>query len=243
MKGGPFTCESCGAEFSVPPAALAKYPGWTPRTCLRCRDAARSAEHPPERAGPRADGGAAPGSAEQSPPGPPAGPAVQDDGAELERELAALLRRHRGGPAEGVFTDGACSGNPGPGGWGVVHVARGEIVGRRFGFDPQTTNNRMELTALIHGYQLLPADARVTIYSDSQLCVRTINEWAAGWQRRGWRRKSGPIKNLELVREAYALARAHPHAELRWIKAHDGSRWNEYVDRLATARLRYQKGE
>ena len=73
------------------------------------------------------------------------------------------------------------------------------------------------------------------MYSDSQLCVRTINEWAAGWEQRGWRRKSGPIANLELVQELYALAGARSNVTLQWIKAHDGSRWNEYADALASA--------
>jgi ribonuclease HI len=67
--------------------------------------------------------------------------------------------------------------------------------------------------------------------------VSTVNEWAAGWEARGWRRRSGPIANLELVKRLYALARARPHVELRWIKAHDGSRWNEYADALASAYL------
>jgi ribonuclease HI len=85
---------------------------------------------------------------------------------------------------------------------------------------------------------MLPEDAEITVYSDSNLCVQTVNEWAAGWERRGWRRKTGPIANLELVQELYALARAHPKAKLTWIRAHDGSRWNEYADALATTYLR-----
>ena len=67
-----------------------------------------------------------------------------------------------------------------------------------------------------------------------RLCVDTINSWAAGWAKRGWKRKSGPIANLELVKELWRLANAHPDVTLRWIKAHDGSRWNEYVDALAS---------
>jgi ribonuclease HI len=148
------------------------------------------------------------------------------------------LARFRRGPRTGVFTDGSCEGNPGPGGWAWVWVAADEIRGEEHGFDPATTNNRMELTALIRAYRALPEDLEITVHSDSELCVRTINEWAAGWEARGWRRKGGPIANLELVREAYRLARAHPRAKLRWIKAHDGSRWNEYVDALATTYLR-----
>jgi len=151
-----------------------------------------------------------------------------------------VLRRYSGGPKSGVFTDGSCEGNPGPGGWGFVWVEGDRVVAEDHGHDPQTTNNRMELAALIAAYKALPADAEVTVHSDSQLCVKTVNEWAAGWEKRGWRRKSGPIANLAQVQELYALARAHPRVKLEWIKAHDGSRWNEYADALATS---YMRGE
>jgi ribonuclease HI len=120
----------------------------------------------------------------------------------------------------------------------VVWVENDVIRAQKSGVDPETTNNRMELTALIEAFGMLPQDAEVTVYSDSELCVKTVNEWAAGWEARGWRRKSGEIKNLELVKRLYALARAHPKARLRWIRAHDGSRWNEYVDALASAYMR-----
>jgi ribonuclease HI len=143
------------------------------------------------------------------------------------------LRRFRGGPKDGVFTDGACEGNPGPGGWSAVWVGDGRIVEERAGGHPATTNNRMELTGLIEALRMLPEDAELTVYSDSNLCVQTVNEWAAGWEARGWRRKTGPIANLELVQELYALKKRRPRVAIRWIKAHDGSRWNEYADALA----------
>ena len=149
-----------------------------------------------------------------------------------------VLQRYHGGPKTGVFTDGSCEGNPGPGGWGVVWVEGDAVVEEKSGVDSATTNNRMELSALIAAYQMLPEDSRVTVYSDSQLCVNTVNEWAAGWEKRGWRRKSGPIANLELVKTVYALAKKHPSVTLQWIKAHDGSRWNEYADALASAYMR-----
>ena len=148
-----------------------------------------------------------------------------------------VLKRYSAGPKDGVFTDGSCEGNPGPGGWGFVWVQGDEIVAEDFGHDAATTNNRMELTALIHAFRRLPEDAVVTVHSDSQLCVKTVNEWAAGWEKRGWKRKTGPIANLELVQELYALAGSHPRVKLQWIKAHDGSRWNEYADALASAYL------
>ena len=149
-----------------------------------------------------------------------------------------VLTRYAAGPKNGVFTDGSCVGNPGPGGWGVVWVEDDAIRAERSDRDPATTNNRMELAALIAAYELLPADAAVTMYSDSQLCVKTVNEWAAGWERRGWRRKGGPIANLEQVQRLWSLAKAHPSVELHWIRAHDGSKWNEYADALSNAYMR-----
>jgi ribonuclease HI len=149
-----------------------------------------------------------------------------------------VLERHTGGPDTGVFTDGSCEGNPGPGGWGYVWVEKGRIRAEQYGSARATTNNRMELTALIAAYQALPEDAAITVFSDSQLCVNTINQWAVNWEKRGWRRKGGPIANLELVQRLYALAGSHRNVELRWIKAHAGSRWNEYADSLATTYLR-----
>ena len=96
----------------------------------------------------------------------------------------------------------------------------------------------MELTALIEAYKVLPEDHAIDMYSDSQLCVKTVNEWAAAWEARGWKRRTGPIANLELVQELWRRAKRHPKVRLRWIKAHDGSRWNEYADALASASMR-----
>lgn len=149
--------------------------------------------------------------------------------------LEEVLARYTAGPDTGIFTDGSCDPNPGPGGWGYVWVEAGEILGQASGRDPDTTNNRMELTALIEAYEALPADATSTLYSDSQLCVNTINQWAAGWEERGWKRKTGPIKNLDLVKRLWTLAQAKTGLELQWIRAHDGSRWNEYADALASS--------
>jgi ribonuclease HI len=149
-----------------------------------------------------------------------------------------VLARYREGPKSGVFTDGACEGNPGPGGWAFVWVENDVVRAEAHGSDPATTNNRMELMALIEAYEALPRDARVTVYSDSQLCVKTINEWAEAWEERGWRRKTGPIANLELVQELWRLKQRHPRVTVRWIKAHDGSKWNEYADVLAAREAR-----
>ena len=114
-------------------------------------------------------------------------------------------------------------------------VEGGEVVAQCHGHDPDTTNNRMELTALIEAFKMLPEDAAITIFTDSRLCVDTITKWAPGWEKKGWKKKSGPIKNLELVQELLALYRAHPDCALEWIAAHSGNRWNEYADSLATA--------
>jgi ribonuclease HI len=137
-----------------------------------------------------------------------------------------------------VFTDGAASPNPGPGGWGAVYVVDGEVVDQAHGAEPHTTNNRMELTALLHGIELVPVGIPARVHTDSNLAVRTVNEWAAGWERRGWKRKTGPVENLDLVRPLYELVRSRPEIELVWIKAHAGNRWNEYADSLATAYAR-----
>jgi ribonuclease HI len=146
---------------------------------------------------------------------------------------AEVLETQFGGPDTGIFTDGSSDPNPGPGGWGWVWVENGKILAEGHGRDPDTTNNRMELRALVEAFKEMPADRDLVAYSDSQLCVRTINEWALGWEKRGWKRKGGPIKNLELVQELYALAQAKSLIELQWIRAHEGIRWNEYADALA----------
>jgi ribonuclease HI len=123
--------------------------------------------------------------------------------------------------------------NPGPGGWGAVYVVDDEIIAEARGHAPDTTNNRMELTALIEAVRLVPEGTPMTVYSDSNLAVRTITEWAEGWMRNGWKRKSGPVENLDLVQRAYSAYRSRPELDLVWIKAHVGFRWNEYADELA----------
>lgn len=152
--------------------------------------------------------------------------------------LREVLERYHSGPQTGIFADGSARPNPGPGGWGVVHVVNGNIKAQLHGHDQDTTNNRMELTALIAAYKLLSPEDEIEIFTDSDLCVKSINEWAKSWEKRGWKRKDGPIKNVEMVKELYYLAQSRPRVKLRWIKAHDGSLWNEYADALSTAWLR-----
>ncbi|MCK5691126.1 ribonuclease HI [Myxococcota bacterium] len=143
------------------------------------------------------------------------------------------MQRYTGGPTEGVFTDGSASPNPGPGGWGVVWVENNQVVDENSGKDADTTNNRMEYMALIAAYSTIPEGEELTIYTDSDLCVKSMTQWAKGWEKNGWKKKSGPIKNLELVKRLWELVQARPELKLVWIKAHDGSRWNEYADALA----------
>lgn len=146
-----------------------------------------------------------------------------------------VLAKYSAGPQTGVFTDGSAIPNPGKGGWGYVVVRDGKILSQNHGSHPDTTNNRMELTGLIEAFKALPEDEEITVYTDSNLCVQTVNQWAASWERNGWKRKSGPIANLELVKELYALHKRHPRVKLQWIQAHNGWLWNEYADSLSTA--------
>jgi ribonuclease HI len=152
--------------------------------------------------------------------------------------VAEVLERFTEGPATGIFTDGSSRPNPGPGGWGAVFVRDNQLIEQRHGHDPWTTNNKMELTALIAGLEMAPLDMPITVYTDSMLIVNTLTKWAKGWEARGWRRKEGEIANLELVQAAWALLQQRPNVRLEWIRAHDGSRWNEYADALSTAHLR-----
>ena len=224
-----FECQVCGARFDVPRTALDRYPGWRPKYCR---------DHSPKKKAPSPD----------RPTSEPAARKAPRGGARRARLLreenltpAEARAKYSDGPASGVFTDGSASPNPGPGGWGVVWVEDGRIVSEKHGHDPDTTNNRMELRALIEAFTMLPGDATISVYTDSRLCVNTITQWAPGWERRGWKKKSGPIMNLELVKELLALYRAHPACELRWIAAHAGHRWNEYADSLATAWMRSER--
>ena len=115
-----------------------------------------------------------------------------------------------------------------------MYVQDGEVVAEASGHDPDTTNNRMELTAALQATEMIPSGAAVTIYTDSRLVVQTINEWAAGWEKRGWRRKTGPVENLDLVEPLYRVFRSRPELKLEWIAAHSGYLWNEYADALAS---------
>ena len=212
-----FICETCGAEFELAQSVLDRYPGWTPRQCLACRDGSAVTKR----------AGTTGANATSSRPSVSKG---------RDLTVAEVLSMFHDGPQTGVFTDGASEGNPGPGGWGAVLVVDGQVIHEDYGSETHTTNNRMELMAMIAGLKMIPADTPTPVYTDSKLIVDIITKWAEGWKANGWKKKSpGPIANLELVKEAYELARARPAAQIQWIKAHSGNRWNEYADSLATA--------
>ena len=140
-----------------------------------------------------------------------------------------------------LYTDGACSGNPGPGGWAAILVYKGreKVLS---GGDPATTNNRMELTAVIQGLAALREPCQVTVYTDSQYISRAINEgWLAKWKRDGFTKKGG-LKNPELWRALDDLLAGHA-VTLQWVRGHNGHTWNERCDKLAVAeRERYAGG-
>jgi len=135
-----------------------------------------------------------------------------------------------------LFCDGACLGNPGPGGWGFllrVKTPSGVQEKEGSGSEPDTTNNRMELLAAIQGLRTLTKPCSVTLYSDSQYVVKGIQSWIAGWKRKGWRKADGqPVLNLELWQALDAQVLRHK-VTAHWVKGHAGHAENERVDQLA----------
>jgi len=132
-----------------------------------------------------------------------------------------------------LFTDGACEGNPGPGGWAFV-LRGGDGESEESGGEARTTNNRMELTAAIRGLERVPAGSEVTLHSDSQYVTRGLSDWLPGWKRRGWRTTSGPVKNADLWRRLDELASQRSLRTI-WVRGHDGHPENERCDALAVA--------
>ena len=131
-----------------------------------------------------------------------------------------------------IYTDGACKGNPGPGGWGVL-LKSGAREKELFGGEPETTNNRMELTAVIRALEALKRACEIDLYTDSQYVQKGVSEWLADWKRRGWRTAGKkPVKNAELWRRLDELAREH-RIEWHWVKGHAGHAENERADQLA----------
>jgi ribonuclease HI len=132
-----------------------------------------------------------------------------------------------------VFTDGACRGNPGPGGWGVLMRIDGEERSLS-GFAPDTTNNRMELTAAIEGLAYFSQSSTICLTTDSQYVRQGITQWITGWKRNGWRTSNKqPVKNQDLWQQLDALAEKHTVSWF-WVKGHSGHVENERADQLAT---------
>ena len=134
-----------------------------------------------------------------------------------------------------LYTDGACSGNPGPGGWGAILIYK-DIRKEMSGGDKETTNNRMELTAAIEGLSALKEPCRVKLYSDSKYLIDGITkDWARGWRAKGWKKSDGkPALNVDLWEKILELDEYH-EIEYVWVKGHAGNPNNERCDRLAVA--------
>ena len=131
-----------------------------------------------------------------------------------------------------IYTDGACKGNPGPGGWGVLLRAKGAEK-ELWGGEAATTNNRMELMAVIRALEALKRRSQVRVYTDSQYVQKGISEWVRKWKRNGWKTSERkPVKNDDLWRRLDELAAQH-EIEWHWVKGHAGHPENERADRLA----------
>ncbi len=142
-----------------------------------------------------------------------------------------------------LFTDGACSGNPGPGGWAyILRDGRTGVEKEASGGEPATTNNRMELTAVIEGLGALKRPAVVELHSDSQYVLNGMREWLAAWKARGWRTAGKqPVKNRDLWERLDALLAVHD-IRFNWVRGHSDHPENERCDRLAVAARERQAG-
>ena len=135
-----------------------------------------------------------------------------------------------------IYADGACRGNPGPGGWGALLSAGGQAK-ELSGADPATTNNRMELTAVIQALAALKRPANATVYTDSQYVIKGITEWVGSWKARGWKTADKkPVKNQDLWEELDRQEARH-RVTWHWVKGHSGVPGNERVDQLANAAI------
>ncbi len=133
-----------------------------------------------------------------------------------------------------IYTDGACKGNPGPGGWGALLI-HGDKEKELFGGELGTTNNRMEMTAVIEALAALKQPCSITLYLDSEYVLKGITEWVKGWKARGWRTAAKqPVKNVELWQKLDALVAGGGHKiEWKWVRGHAGNAGNERADALA----------
>jgi len=135
-----------------------------------------------------------------------------------------------------IFTDGACSGNPGPGGWGAI-LRYGDVEKELSGGEPQTTNNRMELMAAIQSLEALTKPSIVKLYTDSQYVKDGITKWLPQWEARGWKTADKkPVKNVDLWQRLKAAVAPH-EVDFIWVRGHDGHPENERADQLAVAAI------
>lgn len=135
-----------------------------------------------------------------------------------------------------IYTDGACRGNPGPGGWGVVLRYQGNLKTLN-GFDPETTNNRMELTAVIEGLRALTRSCDIELHTDSKYVMQGVNEWLSNWKRNGWKTAAKkPVKNIDLWQQLDDEVSRH-EIDWNWVKGHSGIEDNEFADQLANAAI------
>jgi ribonuclease HI len=136
-------------------------------------------------------------------------------------------------PLVTIYADGACKGNPGPGGWGFLTEGADGSKVEKFGGDKLTTNNKMELTAVIQALTALENKHRVAIFTDSQYVIKGITEWMSGWKRRGWKSSTGDaVKNVDLWKQLDAASAKHL-VEWNWVRGHNGHPGNERADALA----------
>jgi ribonuclease HI len=136
-----------------------------------------------------------------------------------------------------IFTDGACKGNPGPGGWGVI-LRMGKHEKEMSGSDPQTTNNRMEMTAVIRALNALTEPCEATVCTDSRYVIDGMTKWVHGWQKKGWINASKqPVRNADLWHDLIEACTRHK-VSWQWVRGHDGHVENERADKLASEAAR-----
>ena len=151
-----------------------------------------------------------------------------------------FLAEEPGTPKVNIYTDGACSGNPGPGGYGAV-IMVGDLIDDLYGGEPSTTNNRMEMMAVIEALAALPKSCEINLYVDSMYVKDGINAWMKNWKKNGWHTTAGkPVKNQDLWMRLDELTQKHI-IHWHWVKGHDGNEYNERADSLARSAVVSQK--